>query len=289
MIIESREWMWLYICVDTLFHVFKSVTCLITCCITWPVFSQSVEEIIIIILFLTFHAHFIITLLSRSLVIWLQLFSCSRLELLSRRGCVVWQTRHLIRSTCDSSINIMISTDFDCKSSSRSSPDSSSSSTTNKSQSSLSNTSNTTTSTSSFLSCHEPKHGQSDSKRSIGSLSRRPRTPRHERIALSVSEVDGQSSFLSTSSHPYLQLISCHLFNRGFSHDFLHSLLQSLKEEQKSSKKSPLQVLMTADQTILEVSLVSILVFEIWYEIFFSWHEADDSCHWECIFWELMT
>lgn len=160
----------------------------------------------------------------------------------------------------------MISTDSDFKSSSRSSPDSSSSSTT-KSASTLSNTSTLTTSTSSFLSPSSPSsfhYCQSDSKR-IARLSIREgsltRSPKHERIPLSSSSL--LSSPLSSSSHPYLQLISCHLFNRGFTHDFLHSLLQSLKDQQKVSRKTPLQVLMEGDQSILEVSLMS-LCFSCW-------------------------
>jgi len=82
----------------------------------------------------------------------------------------------------------------------------------------------------------------------------RKRTPHHDRIRIPVDSEFPGSGLPSLTHHPYLQLIYCHLFNRGFTTDFLHNLILMLKEEQKRTKRTPLQVLMSGDQAVLNVS-----------------------------------
>lgn len=55
------------------------------------------------------------------------------------------------------------------------------------------------------------------------------------------------------SSNPCLQLITSHLFHRGFTTEFLSTLLQSLVKDQSVTGVSPLQALLRSDKKLLQV------------------------------------
>lgn len=135
------------------------------------------------------------------------------------------------------------------------------------SMSSFSANNSTSSSSSSFsspVSTSSLPHIQSGSYHDSLKSRKGNKSPHHQRIPLPFSDVDLQSTsgfLLSSPSHPYLQLISCHLFNRGFTPDFLHYLIQRLKEEQEFSGKTPLQVLMKGDKSILDVSPDNAITF----------------------------
>lgn len=54
-------------------------------------------------------------------------------------------------------------------------------------------------------------------------------------------------------SHPCLQLITSHLFHRGFTTEFLSTLLRNLVKDQSVTGVSPLQVLVRSDKKLLQV------------------------------------
>src|SRR5438128_630775 len=87
---------------------------------------------------------------------------------------------------------------------------------------------------------HQPVNQSSSLFAKSSAVMLSPSSPRKGRKSEKASRVLVDGSF---SAHPYLQLISSHLFHRGFTTEFLFSLIQHLKWEQPSTKKTPLKVL----------------------------------------------